>query len=84
MPTGPYITIRECEIRDRALHEKLDMIIDNQKRYEDKHDKIHAAIDKDLSQYKKDRGRIIGAAIVISIIIGFFNDTLLRLLGIKI
>ncbi len=71
MPRGSYITTRECEARDKALHDKLDMILDNQRRYEDSHEKKHEEIDNTLGQYKKDRNRVIGASAVVSLVIGF-------------
>jgi hypothetical protein len=71
MPRELYITARECEARDKALHEKLDMILGNQRRYEDGHEKKHDEIDITLGQYKKDRNRVIGASAVISLAIGF-------------
>jgi hypothetical protein len=66
-----FVSVRECEARDGALHEKLDMILDNQRRYENGHAETHKEIDKTLGQYKKDRNRVIGASAVISLIIGF-------------
>jgi hypothetical protein len=71
MRNNSYITARECEARDKSLHEKLDMILDNQHRYEEGHEKRHDDIDATLGQYKKDRNRVIGASAVVSLVIGF-------------
>jgi hypothetical protein len=67
-----YITSRECEARDKALHEKLDMILDNQRRYEEAHNLKHEKLEADIEDYKKNKYRIIGGSAVLSAVAGFF------------
>lgn len=70
-----YVSIREYEAGNNGVHEKLDLILDFQKQYIDRHEKRHEKLDKDIEDYKKIKNRVIGVSItisaLISLIIGF-------------
>ena len=70
-----YVTIREYETGNRGVHEKLDLILDFQNQYIDRHEKRHEKLDKVTDDYKKIKNRIIGVSItlstIVSLVIGF-------------